>query len=58
MPSRALKNSLLLAEDRCKSTDLCAKRSSDVLGAIRHQILYCGHNVVEKRRSVEQAAKA
>jgi hypothetical protein len=41
------RNLLLLAEDRSKTTDLGSKGSSNVLGSIRHKVLYSCHDIIK-----------
>jgi hypothetical protein len=45
---------LLLSENRSESTDLCSKRSSDMLRTIRDEIFNARHNIVEKNRTVDK----
>ena len=49
---------LLLAKNWCQTTNLSSKRCSDMLGSVRNQVLYGGHNIVEERGPIEELAEA
>jgi len=51
-------NILLLAQDGGKTTNLSAEGRTDVLRAVRHQVLNGADNVVENGRLVDQGAEA
>lgn len=51
-------NVLLLAQDRSEAADLCAKGSSDMLGAIRDEILNTSHDVIQENVAVNQSTEA
>jgi len=49
---------LLLAQDGGKTTNLSPEGRTDVLRAVRHQVLNGANNVVEDGRLVDQSAEA
>lgn len=49
---------LLLAQNRGEAADLGSECSTDVLRAVRHQILDRAHDLVEKGIPVDQSAEA
>lgn len=51
-------NSLLLAQDRCQTTDLRSKRSSDMLGSIRNEVFDAAHDIVEKSVAIDEGAES
>lgn len=56
---RDLRQSLLFfAQDGGKSTNLGAKRSTNMLRCIRNQVLDASHNLIEQSLSVQKPTKS
>lgn len=50
-------NVLLFSKNRCESTDLGSEGSSNVLGGVRHEVLYSSHDIIKEGGSVNKLAE-
>jgi hypothetical protein len=50
-------NILLLAKNRGESADLSTESRPNVLGSVRNQVLYSGHDIIEQCGSINQLAE-
>lgn len=51
-------HSLVLSKNGGKSTDLCAQRGPDMLGAIADQVLNSSHDLIQKSLAVKQPTES
>lgn len=51
--TRVVEYILVLSEYRGQPANLCAKRSSNMLGLIRNELFYARHDLVEKSLALE-----